>query len=68
VVDNNTTPEPVGGFFREKIYSTDRIEIGVLNGGCQSLPEEDGGFIQEWWKTRCLESPDKLMGEVSEGF
>ncbi|UCG61452.1 MAG: hypothetical protein JSV52_14215 [Candidatus Zixiibacteriota bacterium] len=66
LVDDTELEEP-RGYFRGRIYSADRIAIGILKGRYQGSPLADAGFFQGRWRIICPDLQD-LTNDVEENF
>lgn len=64
---NDTELARTGGSFRGKIYSAQRIEIGVLKGRFRASPLVDDGFFQGRWRVICPDLDDQ-SDNMEENF
>lgn len=64
---DDTELERQRGYFRGKIYSAQRVEIGILKGKYQDSNVLDGGFFQGRWRITCPDLDD-MSDDIEENF
>ena len=64
---DDTDLERQEGYFRGKIFTAERIDIGILKGKYQHSEFVDDGFFQGRWRIACPD-PEDQSDDTEENF